>query len=295
VTAPPCNADPSGSPDPSRHADASGSPAATEAADGGAGRTVLLVHGQPGAGADWAAVAARLPRSLGVLAPTRPGYDGSPARSMADNAALLADMLASAGGVPGVVVGHSYGGGIALLLAASHPELVAGLVLVAPVGDPASIMLVDRVLAAPIVGPAVTAAVLGASAWIGPRLRRLAGSGLPRPFTHVSRLLPDEQAAAALADRNLRQSFVAEQRSLVAELPSVVAAAPEVRAPAVLLVGSRDSIVPAKAVARLAATLPRAELRVVARAGHFLLHDHPSAVAAAIGRLHRGLPPAAGG
>ena len=39
---------------------------------------VVLLHGQPGSGADWEQVADRLPGALGVVTPDRPGYGASP-------------------------------------------------------------------------------------------------------------------------------------------------------------------------------------------------------------------------
>ena len=39
---------------------------------------VVLLHGQPGSGADWEQVADRLPAGLGVVTPDRPGYGASP-------------------------------------------------------------------------------------------------------------------------------------------------------------------------------------------------------------------------
>lgn len=246
---------------------------------------VLLVHGQPGRGADWEPVATRLSGRYEVLAPDRPGYDGTPATGMRANAAVLAGLLRDRGAGPAVVVGHSYGGGIALLLAEDHPELVAGLVLVASIGGEGSVAAVDRLLAAPVVGPAASAMALLASAWIGPRLRRrLVGLGLG-PAQVLGRYLPDDRLAAVVGDSRARHSFTVEQRALVAELPAVVAATAAVSCPCVVLVGTRDLIVPPRAGARLAAAIGGAELWVRAEAGHFLPEDAPGAVARAVDRV----------
>lgn len=243
---------------------------------------VLLIHGQPGRGADWAEVVARVPAWMRTTAPDRPGYDGRPARSMGDNADILADLLSGLPGGPAVVVGHSYGGGIALLLAARHPDTVAGLVLVAPVGDPTSVLPVDRLLAAPVVGPALSAAVLGAAAWVVPRVRRLVDGA---PWGHAASAghpLLDDRVAAALVDPARRRAFVAEQRHLLQELPSVAAAARAVHCPTVVVTGSRDSVVPPRASARLAASVPGAQLRIVAGGGHLIPMERPGAVVAAV-------------
>ena len=101
---------------------------------------VVALHG-------WMRTHADFSRSLGpdapdgplaVLAPDLPGFGASPvppeAWGSAEYAAAVAGLLQSTGGATGpsgpvVVVGHSFGGRVALRLAASRPELVHSLVL----------------------------------------------------------------------------------------------------------------------------------------------------------------------
>src|SRR5947209_12857006 len=93
------------------------------------GRVVLL-HGQPGAGAGWRRVVGMLGGSLEVLAPDRPGYGRNrrPAGGIVANVEWLAEVLRGGDGAPTVVVAHSWAGGPALELAYRHPESLAGLV-----------------------------------------------------------------------------------------------------------------------------------------------------------------------
>ena len=67
------------------------------------------------------------------VAPDLPGFGASaePDRAWGavGYAAVLAEQVAEGGDPPYVVVGHSFGGRIAVCLAANHPELVCGLVL----------------------------------------------------------------------------------------------------------------------------------------------------------------------
>jgi pimeloyl-ACP methyl ester carboxylesterase len=106
-------------------------------------RTVLFVHGTPGT---WEAFRGYLadPELAGrarLIAVDRPGFGrsgrGRAVGSLETQAAALAAVLEGTASGPAVVVGHSLGGPIAARLAADRPELVAGLVLVAPSIDPA--------------------------------------------------------------------------------------------------------------------------------------------------------------
>jgi pimeloyl-ACP methyl ester carboxylesterase len=114
---------------------------------------VVLLHGQPGSGADWEQLAGQLPGTLHVTALDRPGYGASPrpAGGFGYNArAVLADLDAR-GIERAVLVGHSYGGGVALSLARLAPERAEALVLLASVG-PGCLTGWDRLLAAPVAG-----------------------------------------------------------------------------------------------------------------------------------------------
>jgi pimeloyl-ACP methyl ester carboxylesterase len=249
---------------------------------------VLLVHGQPGLGSDWEAVAARLSDHR-LLLVDRPGYgaSGDEPTTMAGNAALLAELLTERGAAPATVVGHSYGGGIAIVLAATHPELVSGLVLVASTGLAGSLNSVDRALAAPVVGEALSAVGLFALGRVLPRLRRVAGVGSATALQWVQASLPDDtyRATSTQLGRRVWHSFVVEQRALLREIGSVESALASVRAPTVVISGSWDVVVPPAVSAGIAAAISGSELVSVARTGHFVPRDAPEVVASAVCRV----------
>lgn len=107
----------------------------------GRGPTVVFLHGWALSPASYRTVLDRVAgRGLRVLAPALPGFGGSgelPAArtSLTGYAAHLAAWLAAID-EPGPVtlVGHSFGGGVAVLLAHDHPALVGRLVLVNSIG-----------------------------------------------------------------------------------------------------------------------------------------------------------------
>lgn len=119
------------------HYVAAGQPAPAQA-------RLLFVHGSPGTWDAWQGFLAdpALRRAARLLAVDRPGFGGS-ARgravpSLTAQAAALAAVLEADGpGPAAIVVGHSLGGPIAVRLAMDRPDLVGGLLLVAPSIDPA--------------------------------------------------------------------------------------------------------------------------------------------------------------
>lgn len=83
----------------------------------------------------WAATVAAL-SGVDCLAPDLPGHGSAVDQitdgSLDDLARPIETMLLA--GEPAFLVGHSLGGGVALRLAARHPEAVKGLLLFAPLG-----------------------------------------------------------------------------------------------------------------------------------------------------------------
>ena len=101
----------------------------------GSGTPVVLIHGT-GANADcWGDCFDDLSQDMRVIAYDRRSYTRSthaPLNSVATHTDDLAAVLHQADAVPAVLVGWSFGGPMALRLAASNPELVRALVLVEP-------------------------------------------------------------------------------------------------------------------------------------------------------------------
>jgi lipase len=92
---------------------------------------VLAIHGLTGHGQRWQTLATRHLADVTVAAPDLLGHGRSSWAApwtIDANAGALADLLDA----PAVVVGHSFGGAIALRLAASRPDLVSALVLLDP-------------------------------------------------------------------------------------------------------------------------------------------------------------------
>jgi lipase len=96
---------------------------------------ILAVHGLTGHGLRWRTLATQHLPSFSVVAPDLLGHGRSSWEApwtLDSNVAALAELLAREATRPVVVVGHSFGGAVALKLAAARPDLVAALVLLDP-------------------------------------------------------------------------------------------------------------------------------------------------------------------
>src|SRR5260221_6917940 len=126
---------------------------------------------------------ARLPPTLHAVAVDRPGYSSSrqPAAGFAGNARAVLAELDSRDSARAVLVGHSYGGGVALSAASLAPHRVEALILLASVG-PGCLNGWDRLLAAPGAGPVCSLVAWRLTPWLArARLAPLAPARGPPP------------------------------------------------------------------------------------------------------------------
>ncbi len=186
-----------------------------------------------------------------------------------------------------VVLGHSWGGYLALNLARSHPDRVAGLVLVDPlgvVGDGGAAetgrQLGERLLpavaeqhaeiAVRLAGPDPTDADMLASLrlyWPGYFADPAAAPPLP---SHIRVSVAGYAATFASVAQHFADGFGEELR--------------ELRIPAVFVLGELSPM-PVSQGQQTAALLPIAEVTVVPAAGHLPWHEQPGCVATALGRI----------
>lgn len=261
--------------------------------DRGSGPPVVLIHGQPGEGADWAPLAEELEGRFRVIAPDRPGWGstGEPATDIAGNAGWLERVLERRlGEAPAIVVGHSFGGGVALSLALAHPARVRALVLVGSIGHRTALTRLDHLLAQPAFGDTIVRAgtrAMRGTMRLARRLleRRPRGEGLLRRAERVSavRVLAGEEPLPPEAVR----SFSIEQRALVRETVGLEAALSSIEVPTVVVAGTRDLVVGVAAARALAEAIPGAELSVVAGVGHLLPVEAPDRLADLVARYDR--------
>jgi pimeloyl-ACP methyl ester carboxylesterase len=242
----------------------------------GDGDPVVLVHGIPGSSTIWTGVAERLGRDFHVIAPDLLGFGDSPAESDPDRlwadaqARALAELLDELGIERAAVVGHDFGGPVALSLTALRPELASRLVLCATNAFPDTpIPLPIRAVTWPLVGGVAARLLLS-----GPALRMMA----------PAELVSDVESARtvfATALRELEQRYAPVERALRA-----------VRCPALVVWGGKDPFFELAQGGRTANALPDGRLAVYEDCGHYVPAEQPGRLAADIASFVRDPVPA---
>ena len=189
---------------------------------------------------------------------------------------MILDDLDERGVDAAVLVAHSWAGGAALLAARLAPDRVEAVVLLAGVG-PGSVSIVDWLLAAPVIGPLAAQVMWRWTPWIArARLAWLSGreGRPPDPGEHLGLQVWGEKHHAGAEPR--WRAFLTEQRALLSELAELEGALPSIGVPVLLLADPADQIVPIMTAQRLVSELPRARLRLISDAGHYLPRRAPT-------------------
>ena len=262
---------------------------------GDAGPWVVLIHGASGNTRDWTfSFAKELARDYRVAIFDRPGlgYSGradpafgglfdTRAEAPADQARVLARAAKALGVKDAIVVGHSYGGSVALAWALDHPAaavvLNAGVALPWPGGLDWTYVVTGNPL-----GGAVLPPLAGAFLWDGFLDDNLRGVFAPDPVPPGYR----ERGGVELATR--AGTIRANGRQVAALRPFVVeqsARYGEITIPVEAVHGTADTIVPARIHAiPLSERHDTVALTLVEGMGHMPHHTHPHVVRAAIDR-----------
>lgn len=240
------------------------------ASEGGDGPLVVTVHGAMDRHRSFFPLRGHL-RDHRVVVYDRRGYFRSrgaqpPARGVLDHAA---DLLTVVGGRPAVVVGHSYGGDVALAAAARAGNIRAVVAVEPPLSwlpwwHPPGVANTALAFAGEDPGDAAEAFV-----------RRFIGD-------ERMRLLGEAMRADLRADG---PAFVTEMIAVRRDPPPFVPAA--VLAPVLVARGSKSNDRQRQGAGWLAERLPAAESHVVEGAGHNLHLSHPGELSDLVRRAAR--------
>lgn len=198
------------------------------------------------------------------------GRSDAPRRAftLVDTAVDYLRAMDACGVARATLVGASMGAMAALRLALSHPDRVAGLVLIG-----ASASAERPTSRARLLALGATARLLGPRPWLvrqasellfGPTFRAAHPEVVGRWEEQLARLDPAGIARAVAA---------------VAQRPDLTARLFQITAPTLLLVGDEDRMTPPARSRTLAAALPHARLELLPATGHLPSVERPRAVA----------------
>lgn len=255
-------------------------------AEAGSGPALVLIHGALVQLEDmWLGPMAALARNFRVLAIDRPGHGGSDRARLTDaspwrQAAILHDALAALGVERSILVGHSFGGAVALAYAMSRPEAVGGVGALAPVCFPE--LRLEQGLFGPRAVPLS-----------GDALAHSAGAAMDAALLPVlwrAMFLPQVmparfKAVFPFASACRPAQMIAEGEDAAGLWPALTRSAiayPTCRVPVHVLGGSADLVVNNTLHGRLAAQIiPGARFSSLPGAGHMLHHFYADEVVAA--------------
>jgi pimeloyl-ACP methyl ester carboxylesterase len=259
----------------------------------GSGARVLLLHGGPGLSYEYLDdLATEIGAGYQVAAFQQRGIAPSMLEGPYDVDTHLADVavvLDALGWSTAYVVGHSWGGHLALHVAVSMPDRLDGVLCLDPlggVGDGGEALFGAEMLARCPEDVRKRAEELDE--------RALAGEGTEAEGIEGLRLVwpayfADWDAAPPMPDYSLSVPAYAEAfESLKERLPGLEGSLPTISVPLGIVMGAKSPMPTEEVGVATAARIPGAWVEVIADAGHFPWIEQPGCVRAALSRLAQG-------
>ncbi len=245
----------------------------------GSGPAVLLLHGIAGSSDSWVPVMELLSGDYDVLAPDFLGHgaSGKPLGdySLGSQASHVRDLLHLLGMERATVVGHSFGGGVAMQFAYQFPERCERLVLVDSGGLGREVSWLLRLAALPAAEYALPL--------VFPRWARTCGDAVSRALERSGvrdpRALEVWRAYRSLADPAGRRAFVRTMRAVIDPGGQSVSAVSRLYLaaglPTLVVWGEDDRVIPVSHAYTARDAIPGSRLQVVPGAGHFPHAEQP--------------------
>jgi pimeloyl-ACP methyl ester carboxylesterase len=230
--------------------------------------TLMFVHGSANDHSVWALQSRYFAHhGFNVLAVDLPGHGRSEGESLASVEAMadwIPAVLEAAGVARAALIGHSLGALVVLECAARHPQRVAGIALLGPAAPmPVSDALLDAA------GRNDHLAYELITGWSFSAGSQLGGNPVPGMWMtgNALRLMERSQPYALATDLMACHIYA-----------NGLAAAADVRCPALVILGARDIMAPARAAQPLIDALPHKRVVTLADCGHSLMAEEPDAV-----------------
>ncbi len=247
--------------------------------DTGQGNPVVLIHGLGTNSYTWRRIAPELAQTHRVITIDLKGFGASEkplegdytVRAQAD---LVQEVIEAKGLSDVTLIGHSYGGGISLLLALDDAKAgdkrISRLVLLDSIAYPQETPLFFDLLEVPVIGD-LSMSMIPADVQIEQALRLA--------YEDHAAITPEAIArySAPLATTGGKHALVETIRNIVPEDIEIIARQyPNVKVPTLIVWCNRDRVVPIELGQRLAANMPNAGLRIVRGCGHAPQEEKPA-------------------
>jgi pimeloyl-ACP methyl ester carboxylesterase len=244
----------------------------------GKGSPLLLIHGFGASTYTWRHVAPKLAETHRVIAVDLKGFGQSDKPfdsrySVFDQAELLAELIEEKDLRDLTLVGHSFGGGVALLLALEANQRLEGrisrLVLLDSIAYPQNIPVFFRLLDVPLVSQ------LGVR-MVPPTVQTRVA--LRIAYFDDSKIDPEEVEAyaAPLKTAAGKHAMIHSARQIVPEdIAELSERYKTIELPTLILWCDHDRIVPLEVGLKLRRTLPNSSLRLVEDCGHMPQEEQP--------------------
>ena len=263
----------------------------------GSGPALLLLHGLGCDHLTWEPVLDRLAEHYTVIAPDLLGH-GRSAKPRADYsvggyANGTRDLLTVLGIDRVTVVGHSFGGGVAMQFAYQFPERTERMVLVCSGGLGPEVTPIIRAITTPGYQQAMGVLTLPGIRHVGIAGLRVAaatGHRHARDLGEVADIYDTfKDPAARAAIRHVVRAVVDWKGQIVtmadrAYLTDVM--------PMAVIWGQDDHVIPVSHAGNAAALAPKARVEIIPNAGHFPHKDHPERFARTLHDFVRSTTPA---
>ncbi|WP_432479352.1 alpha/beta fold hydrolase [Nocardioides sp. GXQ0305] len=263
----------------------------------GTGPVLLLLHGLGCDHTTWTPVIDTLARRYTVIAPDLLGHGLSDKPradySVGGYANGMRDLMTCLGIDKVTVVGHSFGGGVAMQFAYQFPERTERLVLVASGGLGSEVSPLVRAVTTPGFHPAMKVLTLPGVRHAGKAglkgLSRIP-SGWTRDLDEVAEIYDSfRDPAARHAIRHVVRAVVDWRGQIVTMGDRAYLTA---SMPMAVLWGENDQVIPVRHAELAARIAPTARVEVIPNAGHFPHKDHPQRFARLVHDFVRSTPPA---
>jgi pimeloyl-ACP methyl ester carboxylesterase len=250
-------------------------------------QTVVLIHGNAGNAADFEfGVIERLASSYHVLAFDRPGHGsserGDHMSAVERQARLIHDSLVQLGIRRPILVGHSWGGSLALAYGLEYPQEVSGLVLLAPAAYPEKLSFWFKAATkVPVIGE--LGALLGRSIFC----RDLVKHEIANAF--YPQRVPDgylQIVRRTWLGRRQVKAYFADEANLYRSLSGMSDRYSTIGLPTIIVAGDADKVVDSSENAyRLHDTIRGSRLVRLKDMGHEIPQTHPEIVADAVNSI----------